>query len=43
MGILVVGSPLSWEDTKKHADYVREHGLQQVKLNYLVHLKNILR
>jgi len=35
MGILVVGSPLSWEETKKHADYVREHGLQQ-----LIHIYN---
>jgi len=30
MGILVLGSPLSWEETKKRADYVRKHGLKQV-------------
>ena len=23
MGLLVVGEPLNWEDTKKHAEYVR--------------------
>ncbi|XP_021359710.1 glutamate--cysteine ligase catalytic subunit-like isoform X2 [Mizuhopecten yessoensis] len=23
------GSPLSWEDTKKHADHVRKHGIRQ--------------
>lgn len=35
MGILVVGTPLSWEDTKKNADYVREHGIEQ-----LIHIYN---
>lgn len=29
MGLLTEGSPLSWEETKKHADYVREHGVTQ--------------
>ena len=29
MGILVRGVPLSWEDTKEKADYIREHGIQQ--------------
>lgn len=35
MGLLVVGEPLNWEDTKKHAEYVREHGLIQ-----LIHIYN---
>merc|ERR1712021_202647 len=30
MGLLVVGEPLSWEETRKLADYVREHGLVQL-------------
>ncbi|XP_061410150.1 glutamate--cysteine ligase catalytic subunit [Lethenteron reissneri] len=29
MGLLSQGSPLSWADTKKHADHVREHGVRQ--------------
>ncbi|XP_069462231.1 glutamate--cysteine ligase catalytic subunit [Ambystoma mexicanum] len=29
MGLLSLGSPLSWEETKKHADYVRQHGIRQ--------------
>lgn len=29
MGLLTEGSPLSWEDTKKHADHVRVHGIKQ--------------
>lgn len=29
MGLLSQGSPLSWEETKKHADYVRRHGIRQ--------------
>lgn len=29
MGLLTEGSPLSWEDTKKYADHVRKHGIQQ--------------
>jgi glutamate--cysteine ligase catalytic subunit len=29
MGLLSEGSPLSWEETKKHADHVRKHGIQQ--------------
>lgn len=29
MGLLSEGSPLSWEDTKKHGDHVRKHGIQQ--------------
>lgn len=29
MGLLTEGSPLSWEDTKKLADHVRQHGITQ--------------
>lgn len=29
MGLLTEGSPLSWEETKKHAQHVREHGIIQ--------------
>uniref|UniRef100_A0A671L078 Glutamate--cysteine ligase n=1 Tax=Sinocyclocheilus anshuiensis TaxID=1608454 RepID=A0A671L078_9TELE len=29
MGLLSQGSPLNWEETKKHADHVREHGILQ--------------
>lgn len=29
MGLLTEGSPLSWEETKQLADYVREHGVTQ--------------
>lgn len=29
MGLLTEGSPLSWEETKKLADHVREHGIAQ--------------
>lgn len=29
MGLLSEGSPLSWEETKKWADHVRQHGIQQ--------------
>ncbi|GBN00316.1 Glutamate--cysteine ligase catalytic subunit [Araneus ventricosus] len=33
MGLLTEGSPLTWEETKKHADHVRKHGiLQFIKL-----------
>jgi len=35
MGIMVVGTPLSWEETKAKTDYVRQHGLQQ-----LLHIYN---
>ncbi|XP_019639734.1 PREDICTED: glutamate--cysteine ligase catalytic subunit-like [Branchiostoma belcheri] len=30
MGLLTLGSPLSWKDTKKFADHVRKHGTQQL-------------
>lgn len=29
MGLLTEGSPLSWEETKKYAQHVREHGIIQ--------------
>ncbi|XP_037787942.1 glutamate--cysteine ligase catalytic subunit-like [Penaeus monodon] len=29
MGLLSEGTPLSWPETKKHADHVREHGIKQ--------------
>ncbi|ELU37711.1 hypothetical protein AG1IA_08263 [Rhizoctonia solani AG-1 IA] len=29
MGLLFLGTPLSWEEGKKHADYIREHGITQ--------------
>ena len=29
MGLLSEGSPLTWEETKKHAEHVREHGIKQ--------------
>lgn len=30
MGLLTEGTPLSWEETKKHADHVRYHGITQL-------------
>ncbi|KAI0085186.1 glutamate-cysteine ligase catalytic subunit [Irpex rosettiformis] len=29
MGLLSLGTPLAWNDAKKHADHVREHGITQ--------------
>lgn len=29
MGLLSLGEPLSWEETKKHAEHVRQHGIKQ--------------
>ncbi|CAE6420552.1 unnamed protein product [Rhizoctonia solani] len=29
MGLLFLGTSLSWEEGKKHADYIREHGITQ--------------
>lgn len=29
MGLLSEGSPLSWEETKKLAEHVRQHGVEQ--------------
>jgi len=29
MGLWSNGTPLSWEEAKKHADHVRKHGIKQ--------------
>ena len=29
MGLLSIGSPLSWEETKKFASHVQHHGIKQ--------------
>lgn len=29
MGLLALGTPLDWEEAKQHADYVRDHGIDQ--------------
>ena len=29
MGLLSVGTPLNWNDTKKLADHIRSHGVEQ--------------
>lgn len=29
MGLLTEGSPLGWEETSKHAEHVRKHGIKQ--------------
>lgn len=29
MGLLSLGTPLSWEEARKHADHVRQHGIAQ--------------
>jgi glutamate--cysteine ligase catalytic subunit len=34
MGLLTVGAPLSWDETKPHIDYIKEHGLAQFINNY---------
>lgn len=34
MGLLSVGTPLSWDETKALADHVREHGIQQFITHY---------
>ncbi|GJN91384.1 hypothetical protein Rhopal_004405-T1 [Rhodotorula paludigena] len=38
MGLLALGTPLPWSEAKKHADYVREHGIEQ-----LLHIWNRLK
>ena len=30
MGLLVVGTPEHWDEAWKHADHVRQHGIQQL-------------
>lgn len=39
MGLLALGTPLVWSEAKKHADYVREHGIEQF-LNIWERLKD---
>lgn len=39
MGLLSEGSPLSWEETKKLAQHVREHGIEQF-INMYARLKD---
>lgn len=29
MGLLTCGEPLSWDETSKHAEHVRQHGVIQ--------------
>ncbi|XP_053213093.1 glutamate--cysteine ligase catalytic subunit-like [Panonychus citri] len=29
MGLLTLGQPLTWDETRKYAEHVREHGIQQ--------------
>ena len=29
MGLLILGAPLPWEDSKKYIDYVKQHGIEQ--------------
>ncbi|KAK3746668.1 hypothetical protein QZH41_010504, partial [Actinostola sp. cb2023] len=38
MGLLSLGSPLSWPETKKYADHVRKHGITQ-----FLHIYNALK
>jgi hypothetical protein len=30
MGLLALGTPLTWEEASKYADHVREHGITQL-------------
>ncbi|XP_070493239.1 glutamate--cysteine ligase [Chironomus tepperi] len=39
MGLLTEGSPLSWEETKKFTNHVREHGIEQF-INLYARLKD---
>lgn len=39
MGLLSEGSPLTWEETKKLSQHVREHGIEQF-INLYRRLKN---
>jgi hypothetical protein len=29
MGLLTHGRPLPWEETKRYADFIRQHGVEQ--------------
>ena len=39
MGLLSLGKPLSWDETKQHAEHVRRHGIKQF-INLYKKLKN---
>lgn len=39
MGLLTIATPMSWDEAKKHADYVREHGITQF-INIYYRLKD---
>ncbi len=30
MGLLSLGTPLTWSEAKQHSDHVRAHGIQQL-------------
>ncbi len=30
MGLLILGAPLSWEESKKYIDHVKQHGVEQI-------------
>jgi len=34
MGLLSVGHPLTWDETQKQAEYVRQHGIIQFVNTY---------
>ena len=34
MGLLAVGHPMSWDETKKYAEHVRQHGIIQFIKTY---------
>ena len=42
MGLLKIGTPLHWEDSLEHCNYVRLHGIHQFIATYrrLRHLEN---
>ncbi|XP_054157721.1 glutamate--cysteine ligase catalytic subunit-like [Oppia nitens] len=39
MGLLSLGKPLSWDETKQHAEHVRQHGINQF-INLFKNLKD---
>ncbi len=38
MGLLTLGHPLDWEETKKYTQFIREHGIEQ-----FIHIYNKLK
>ena len=38
MGLLSLGTPLTWSETKQYADHVRKHGIRQ-----FLHIYNKLK